>query len=394
MDGTPESEDAANALPPMRALATFTSGQWADIFAQSAEDTAKGCKDSLHSNLVEFLRSEHLVVLTGLGTSLCVIDRAGNKPAPTMSDLWNAVRGAVGIESFEAILKAVRHPDGDHNIELLLSRCQTAEAFEPSQLIRDFIRVAEKTIAHRCRFISDNLDLPQHESFLRRIARRPTTAPRTRIFTTNYDLCFETAASRIHMVVVDGFSHSIPQEFDGEYFAYDLVRREEDGSAPDFIPNVCHLYKLHGSVDWERSTERIRKRQDTDEPVLIYPRHSKFESSYEHPFIELMSRFQAAIRQPKTSLLIVGFGFNDKHITQPVLSAIRSNVGLKVVIVDPFVQESPSEASSVMASLIAQGDPRITLVSSPFEKFVPLLPDLVSETEQERHHARLRRIDL
>ena len=253
--------------------------------------------------------------------------------------------------------------------------------------------MAEKTIAHRCRFISDSLALPQHESFLRRIARRSTTSPRTRIFTTNYDLCFETAASRIHMIVVDGFSHSIPQEFDGEYFSYDLVRREEDGSAPDFIPNVCHLYKLHGSVDWERATERIRKRQDTDEPVLIYPRHSKFESSYEHPFLELMSRFQAAIRQPKTSLLIVGFGFNDKHITQPVLSAIRSNVGLKVVVVDPFVEQSPSEASSNMASLIAQGDPRITLVASPFEKFVSLLPDLVSETEHERHQARLRRIE-
>ncbi|SFH82576.1 SIR2 family protein [Planctomicrobium piriforme] len=390
MEDIPELEDK---LPPMRALATFTNGVWADIASSELDGPVKGCKDALHSNLVEFMRSQHLIVLTGLGTSLCVVDQTGNKPAPTMSDLWNAVRGAFGVKPFNDILAAVRQPVGNKNIELLLSRCQTAQAFEPSSTIAAFISVAEKTIAHCCRFISDSLGLPQHESFLRRIARRPTAAPRTRIFTTNYDLCFETAASRIHMVVVDGFSHSVPQEFDGEHFAYDLVRRGEDGFAPDFIPNVCHLYKLHGSVDWERSTDRIRKQQDTDEPVLIYPRHSKFESSYEHPFLEMMSRFQAAIRQPKTSLLIVGFGFGDKHITQPILAAIRSNVGLRVVVVDPFLQQSPSETSSNMASLIVQGDPRITLVASSFEKFVPLLPDLVSETEHERHQARLRRIE-
>lgn len=387
----PANANTSESLPPMRAFGTFTGGLWSHVHQSEADEPDKGCKNDLHTNLVEFLRSDNLVVLTGLGTSLCVVDSNGNKPAPKMSDLWKAVQGAVGIEAFQKVLTTVRQPTGDENIELLLSRCQTAQAFEPSNDIAEFIRIAEKTIAHCCRFIHDTLPLPLHESFLRRIARRPTTAPRTRIFTTNYDLCFETAASRIHMVVVDGFSHSIPQEFDGEHFSYDFVRRDEDGSAPAYIPNVFHLYKMHGSVDWERATERIRKRQETDEPVLIYPRHSKFESSYEHPFLELMSRFQASLRQPKTSLLIVGFGFNDKHITQPVLSAIRSNVGLRVVVVDPFLEKSPSEASAAMSSLISQGDPRLTLLACPFEKFVPLLPDLVSETEYERHQARLRR---
>jgi hypothetical protein len=39
-----------------------------------------------------------------------------------------------------------------------------------------------------------------------------------KLFTTNYDLCFEEAAARSRFVTVDGFSHAMPQEFDGAYF--------------------------------------------------------------------------------------------------------------------------------------------------------------------------------
>ena len=122
-------ESTKDELPPMQALATFTGGVWSHVFPPEGDEDAKGCKDDLHSSLVEFMRSDNLVVLTGLGTSLCVTDEKGNKPAPKMSDLWNAVRGAVGVGDFERMLTSVRHPEGDQNIELLLSRCQTAQAF-------------------------------------------------------------------------------------------------------------------------------------------------------------------------------------------------------------------------------------------------------------------------
>ena len=101
--------------------------------------------------------------------------------------------------------------------------------------------------------VEDEVDL--HADFLRRLVRRSTRKLRTKVFTTNYDLCFEYAARKGRYVIVDGFSHTTPQVFDSLYFSYDIVKRESSPDSHDFIPNVFHLYKLHGSVDWTRNTK-------------------------------------------------------------------------------------------------------------------------------------------
>ena len=383
----------------MRLLTTYTKGEWTDLSPDDGEEGAN-YSDQLRQSLTEFLRSPNLIVLTGLGTSLCIKDNSGKKLAPTMGDLWDAIETKVTPRVFAEICNRVRHrketdPDSGEecfvaDIELLLSKCLIFNQYKPSPEIRKFIKQAEAVIVDLCDFLDDSATLAVHEAFLRRIGRRPTRHPRTKLFTTNYDAAFETAASRIHFTVVDGFSHTMPQEFDSGYFAYDLVRRDDDGSAPNFIPNVFHLYKLHGSIDWKQDDERIIKQVSPEKPVLIYPRHSKFELSYESPFLDLMSRFQGSLRQTETSLLVIGFGFNDKHLTQPILSAIRSNVGLRTIVVSPSLEGSENDAVALIESLISAGDSRLGLVAATFEEFVPFLPDLVSETEEEKHRKRLK----
>lgn len=385
----------------MRAIGGFTNGVWADVFASDDEDdNPPGCEEQLKQSLTDFLRSQNLIVLTGLGTSLCIKDDDDNKLAPTMWDLWNGIEEEVTAERLNWVCEHVGQPKFEdeetgeevykQDIELLLSKCLLAQEFKRHKNVAMFIRKAEAVISELCNFVSDDTSLDVHEAFLRRIARRPTRHPRTKLFTTNYDLAFETAASRIHFVTVDGFSHTIPQEFDSSYFAYDFVRRDDDGSSPDYIQNVFHLLKVHGSIDWQNKGERIIKTEAPDDPVLIYPRHSKFELSYESPFLDLISRFQSSLRQTETSLLVVGFGFNDKHLTQPILSAIRSNVGLRTIIVSPSLETAGGEAVEKIQGLIESGDSRLSLVAGTFEQFVPLIPDIISETEEERHRRRMR----
>jgi hypothetical protein len=356
---------------------------------ESREQAARN-RQRLDQLLTEILLSENMMILAGLGTTLC-LNRPGTPVAPTMSDLWIAAANSVG-DHFDGLKSKVSYaspPLGD-NIEVLLSQCQLSQALHPAEDVAKFIADTEAQIVDKCRFVSEATDLTIHEAFLRKVARRSTRQPRTKLFTTNYDLCFDAAASHIRFIVVDGFSHTQPQEFDGSYFAYDLVHREQGPEIPDYIQSVLLMYKIHGSVDWELRGPQVIKTPSPKNPLIIYPRYSKFEATYDQPFIEMMSRFQVALRQPNTGLLIVGFGFNDPHIWQPIMSAIRSNVSLKAVIVDPAIASSTKDPVQQIASLVRAGDTRLALLALGFEDLVPLLPDLVAATEEEKHRDRLR----
>lgn len=369
-----------------------TGNGWVDI-ERSEEPTGNFAE--FERAVLDILLSPNLVVLSGLGPSMCVQDGKGHTLAPTMETLWAE---AARLEHFKTVVKKIGYSVADQgqNIESLLSFCQLYQQLRPDEAVADFIAKAEAIIVTRCRFVTSGMRLDIHEGFLRKVARRSTRLPRMKLFTTNYDLCFEAAASATRFVVVDGFSHTHPQEFDGAHFSYDLVRRDEEGEAPDYIPNVFHLYKIHGSIDWESEGSIIRRGGQPKSPLIIYPRHTKFELSYNQPFLEMMSRLQIALRLPNTGLLIVGFGFNDQHINQPIMSALRSNVGLKAMVVDPIVSYIPPTKQPLLdlKSLIDSGDLRLSLLSAGFEQFVPLLPDLVAATEEEQHQTRIKKLGM
>jgi hypothetical protein len=246
----------------VKLLSSKTGAEWVPIDPTEAREEhplekISFLRDGLTSDLTALLLSEHLVVLTGLGTSLCVTNKDGERLAPTMRDLWNAAEERAG-DDFSRIREKVNFPSHQEgNIELLLSHCQLSQLLREDEMVGRFISATEAVIVERCQFVRHGTPLPIHEVFLRKCARRSTRQARMKLFTTNYDLCFETAASHAKFVVVDGFSHLQPQLFDGSYFSYDLVRRVQDGGVPDYIPNVFQMYKLHGSLDWERRTERL-----------------------------------------------------------------------------------------------------------------------------------------
>ena len=126
-----------------------------------------------------------------------------------------------------------------------------------------------------------------------------------------------------------------------------------------------------------------------------------------------MSALQAALREPNTGLLVMGFGFNDTHIAEPIMSAIRSNLSLKVVVVGPYLAPdvpvagqapvagqipSPGEAITNkylkrIQDLAGSGDARLALLNCGFESLIPYVPDLAAESDMEQHLERLRRTE-
>jgi hypothetical protein len=203
-------------------------------------------------------------------------------------------------------------------------------------------------------------------------------------------MCFETAASNLGMMVIDGFSYTRRRRFDGNYFNYDVVRRESDSH--EFIEGVVQLYKLHGSVSWERENGGIIESgsPEPDRAVLIYPAKGKYQQAFIQPHLELLSRFLESLRKPNTCLIMAGFGFNDDHLSEPILSAIKSNPSLKIIIADYKAAshiDSPTNFTSPywaqFKALALQGYD-IHFINGSFSDFVGMIPHLKALSPAEQ----------
>lgn len=353
---------------------------------RAADSNRKQLKECLHS----VLSTPNLIVLAGCGASL------GKVGGPSMQMLWDEVEK---LKDFESVLSVVRHPREDKWIESLLSRCRLAQDFleeAQGETVSRFLSSAERVIHKRCSDFIQKADLNAHETFLRRLARRRHRAPRLKVFTTNYDLCIETAASRLGIVIVDGFSYSFPRKFDPKYFSYDIVKRSKIADeAHDFVEGVIQLFKLHGSVNWDDTDEGIIQASDPQFPCLIYPTSTKYEQSYYQPHLELMSQFQSALREPNTCLVTIGFGFNDHHLSAPILSAVNSNPSFKLLCVDNDALRKSAMVNGVYSDLrkkIQKGEADILLLDATFEQFADLVPHLKALSPAEQIERSFREV--
>lgn len=374
-------------------LGASTNGNWhslsTSVVAGTDEEAGRlELFQSLREELGLLMNSETLVVLAGSGTSIGVSSPDQTSPAPTMKSLWDAL---TQLEVFTRVKESLS-PDviQSMNFEHVLSDAQARLDLNSNNSdLQTFVKDAESIVLDRCSFVGKDSDLENHNLFLRKVARRSTRLDRTAIFTTNYDLAFEESAQQSRFFPVDGFGF-LGREFDGGTFDLDYVRRRPN-EQPILEPNVFHLLKLHGSVDWDATggiVRRIPNRPTT--PVLIYPSAAKYQLSYQQPFLEFMSRFQIALRKSDVGLIVVGFGFNDEHLVAPLEAAIRSNIGLRAVVVSPGIRlDGRSRTISWLEDLVVRGDRRITLLNATFADLVKLLPDVPPLEERDAHAERV-----
>lgn len=361
----------------------------------------------LHKFINQLVDAENLIVLAGSGTSLTFNQDGQPNIAPSMGDLWRICRD-LDTGRFEKVLKAVKYsdvagqwPDGTpkEDIELLLSLCDSylylkclSQANQEN--VEAFLKEAKDAILRHTNFVDRVAPdgWTAHNSFVGILGRRSPKQKRLKLFTTNYDLAYETAASNTGMIVIDGFEFSNPSRFNPTWFHYDIVNRSqaaEKGGA--YLPNIVHLYKIHGSVDWVRTTQGVQKRNALNttegDPVFIYPSSSKYQSSYDSPYLDMMAAFLDALQKPKTALLCVGFGFNDKHINNAITMALRTNPELIVMAAtkDPFNVNGSfnSIIRSQFMNAIKAGDSRIAIADCTFDIFAGLLPNRHKPTPEE-----------
>jgi SIR2-like protein len=351
--------------------------------------------------------AENLIVLAGSGSSLTFNKPGCSSMAPSMMDLWESCK-SLDEKRFNEILKIVSYhevagkwPNGDpkKDIELLLSLCDSYLPLKNlsarrQQWVSDFLKSAKEKILEETSFVDKVAedDWVSHNMFLSKLGKRTPKQKRLKIFTTNYDLAFEVAASNTGIIVIDGFEFSKPYRFNPAWYQYDIINRSqasEKGGA--YLPNIIHLYKIHGSVDWVSTDQGICKQGGKTSvkgnPVFIYPSSTKYQNSYEPPYLDMMAAFLDALQKPRTALLCVGFGFNDRHINNAITMALRTNSEFMVMAAtkDPFSEGSSfnAEIKTQMMQAAAAGDSRISIVDCSFEALSKLIPNRHKPSPEE-----------
>lgn len=137
------------------------------------------------------------------------------------------------------------------------------------------------------------------------------------VVSTNYDRILEYVWGYNGLHYTDGFEQHELAEFDENKF------QDKD---------IINLMKVHGSLDWFEIDHEVRK-LNTDfgyDPVMIPPGKNKYRTTHNSPYRELMQKSDDAIKRA-SSFLVVGFGFNDEHITPLVGKKTRNGTPIVVV---------------------------------------------------------------
>lgn len=337
---------------------------------------------------------KNIAVLTAAGTSM----ENGEYGGKTRTELWKNYE-----EEINEISSELTKNDGvlknkclsiieTKNIEEFLSFTILYEKLNGEIKDKDGVSLRcklEKKIADACRLPLDKNNR-HHQDFIRKLTARKPTEPRVQLYTTNYDTLFEQAAQRMNYTIIDGFSFSYPRIFNGRNFDHDVVYRERTRikNEESFVPNVIQLFKLHGSIDWERKDGKIYQKETTDNPCIIYPASEKYESSYEQPYFEMMSHLQSTLRKEGTLLIVAGFGFQDKHIQNVIKEAVLQNPNFHLIVVcfgmKNFAKDGEMEKweeSGITHILVPdfiseEGDvvQNVTVIFSKFKAFVENYP--------------------
>lgn len=142
-----------------------------------------------------------------------------------------------------------------------------------------------------------------------------------RVFTLNYDLCFERVVGKENEVEL-GFNSSTKE---WHYTNFDSLEGK------DFF-----LYKLHGSINWYIDDSKNSKLLVSDDPVdvpeLIFGIQHKMKSN--DPYFYYSSEFRKLSLERDTKLIIcIGYSFSDEYINNILTQATLEKDEVRILAV-------------------------------------------------------------
>lgn len=333
--------------------------------------------------------STEIMFLFGSGASLDWNRGQKGDLAPSTTDLWELVEKAFGTD-LDELCKISGVSKEEKDIEKFLSQIDHLIAVESGaklERLRNLVVKIEGIVREACDFLKNNQAPESHLRLFEWMSGLPRSNKYPRIYTTNYDLCLENAASLTGYSIIDGFSFGPQRRFAEKYLSYGFnssgtVKSEQDMSAAH---PVVGIYKLHGSVNWLKVLGRVVIGRNLDDlnvaktggfrdpvPSIIAPRSRKVEKETS-PYFELNKRLFLDINLFRGTLIIIGFGFRDNDLTQMIQNAIFTNNSIQnLVVVAPNLESRNDEIGMRLINGVRNNDHRIWLYSGTFEEFSKL----------------------
>lgn len=191
----------------------------------------------------------------------------------------------------------------------------------------DLKKLEEEVCKHIVKKV--NVGLPNNHTPYHKLSKWISSIDREipiEIFTTNYDLLVEDALESLEIPYFDGFVGSKKSFFD--------LRAVENNLIPI---HWTRLWKIHGSINWYQEEieeqKKIFRSSEIKEDAshLIYPSHLKYEQSRKMPYLALIDQLNRFIRQKSSLLIISGYSFNDEHLNDTIINALKANPSAMVL---------------------------------------------------------------
>lgn len=149
------------------------------------------------------------------------------------------------------------------------------------------------------------------------------------IFTTNYDLFIEKALDKVlpqtPLIFNDGAKGYFNRYLDGSNFNKTFSYRGLNDNYIDELPSIS-LIKPHGSVNWKKDNNQILVTNKVEsDPVIVKPTgYEAQETFFNNHFHDMLRIFQLELDKPQTVLFVIGFSFQDKHISKMIRRALNN----------------------------------------------------------------------
>ncbi len=249
-----------------------------------------------------------------------IVSTGGRPLVPNTAGLTEAVMSSLETCDRRTIEKVKNDIDEPIDIEVILTRVRRLALAIGRSHVYGLDGGAYHGLGKRlCRVIGEKVssNLPEspnpHTQLVAWIAGTQRTHA-VEIFTTNYDLLIEEALERARLSYFDGFTGSKLPFFDAATVLSD-----------DLPVRWSRLWKLHGSLGWTLTNDRVVRTGRKDATELIYPDHLKYDQVTRQPYSALFERLRIFLTTPDTLLLCSGFSFRDAHISALLDEALTAN---------------------------------------------------------------------